>query len=132
LHRRESAAIGSIEALLHHHGPDHVGGAHRLARSPKGVEHATFDFTGFEPAIRPTDDLGRDRVRPRIRREQTDRRVDVRQIRAELTELLFETGDLACEFGPLVNMVFPDLNEVGLIISGRSVTRHPRRGAFAP
>jgi hypothetical protein len=51
LNRRESAAIRGIEALLHHHGPDHVGRAHRLARSAKRVEHATFDFTGSEPAI---------------------------------------------------------------------------------
>lgn len=107
LNRRESAAIGGIEALLHHHGPDDVGRAHRLARSAKRVEYATFDFPGFEPAIRPADDLGRDRVRLQIRCEQTDRRVDVRQIRAELTELLFETGDLAGDFGPLIPSLTP-------------------------
>ena len=45
MYRRESVAIGGIEALLHHHGPDHIGCAHRTVRSAKGVEHATFDFT---------------------------------------------------------------------------------------
>jgi hypothetical protein len=28
--------------------------------------------------------------------------------------------------------VFPDLDEIGVIISGHSATRHPRRGVFAP
>ena len=100
LYRRESAAIGGIEALFDHHRPYHVGRAHRPARSAKGVEHAAFDFSRFEPAIRPADDLGRDRVWLQVRREQTDRRVDVCQIGAELPELLFDTGDLAGEFGP--------------------------------
>jgi hypothetical protein len=65
----------------------------------------------------------------------------VRQIRAELPELLFETGDLpaisarlstSAETTWVSAMVFLDLNEGGLVISGRSATRHPRRGAFAP
>jgi hypothetical protein len=65
----------------------------------------------------------------------------VREIRAELPELLFETGDLAGDLGPLLDqhrnerasaMVFPDLDEIGAIIAGRSAYRHPRRGVFAP
>jgi len=77
--------------------------AHRSGRPAQTVEHATFDFSGCEPPIRPTDHLGRDRRYFQVRREQTDRGVDVCHIRAELPELLFETGDMARELGSFVD-----------------------------
>ena len=116
----------------------------RPARATDRVEHATFDFAGCK--LQPSNQRitlagitsGSADPAPG---EQVDRGVDVSQIRAKLPELLFETGDLAGDLGRFSTsaettwvsaMVFPDLDEIGVIINGLSGCRHPRRGVFAP
>jgi hypothetical protein len=98
----EAGAIGWVQPVVDHHGPDEVGCADRRTRPTKRIEHTARQTAWFEPEIRLTDPFRRDRLRLHRGSKQTDGCVQMNQISAELAELLLGSGDHAGNLRPLV------------------------------